>query len=323
MISEKVLEKLLAFTDEEIDALNGKSSIDTSIFSNQLSKTIDYHKLLDTNQQISVRKHTRFIDYPEHNHNYIELMYVYSGSLTHIVDGKEIVLQQGEFSLLDQHISHSIKFASEDDIIFNFIIRPDFFDYLTSLTYGEDNILFSFILDSIYSQHSHGKCLVFKQNKSQVQKVSIVEQIITEMYEPSVVSQAAIKLYVGSLLVELVKDPKSIDSYVKADYENVLVSQVLTYIYQNYQEGKLQTIAAKLNLPEYHISKLIKKSLGITFKEVVQDVRLSKSCELLRNTKLSIIDIMSEIGYQNISFFYKIFKEKYQMTPNEYRGSKI
>ena len=89
MIPQYILEKLVCFSEEEINNLNGQNDIDRSIFINQKSNTIDYHHLLEDNQLFSVRKHTRFCQYPAHKHNYIELMYVYGGSMTHTIESKK------------------------------------------------------------------------------------------------------------------------------------------------------------------------------------------------------------------------------------------
>ena len=62
MLSQAILEKLLAYSDEEIDALNGKVNIDRSIYLDE--ETIDARKILDEGALIGVRKHTRFMSYP-------------------------------------------------------------------------------------------------------------------------------------------------------------------------------------------------------------------------------------------------------------------
>ena len=92
MIPIHILEQLVSFTEEEMNLLQGKETIDKSIFASELSHVIDYHYLLKENQMFSVRKHTRFCQYPSHRHNYIELMYVYSGRMTHHINEQDITI---------------------------------------------------------------------------------------------------------------------------------------------------------------------------------------------------------------------------------------
>ena len=126
---KEIHDKLIALTEEELNILEGDNSINKSIYTDDGSFVVDSNKLLPSGELIDIRKHTRFVNFPSHNHNYIEFNYVYQGKLTQIIGDKEIVLQQGELIFLNQYITHEIKASNEDDIIINFIIRPEFFDY--------------------------------------------------------------------------------------------------------------------------------------------------------------------------------------------------
>lgn len=50
---------------------------------------------------------------------------------------------------------------------------------------------------------------------------------------------------------------------------------------------------------------------------------MNQAVYLLSNSKLSVSDIIESVGYDNSSYFYRIFKEKYGMSPKEYRGRKV
>ena len=71
-------------------------------------------------------------------------MYVYGGEMVTIIDDQEIVIKQGELLLLNQNIEHAIKYTNENDIIFNFIIKPEFLEFLSGMA-EEQNEVFSFI----------------------------------------------------------------------------------------------------------------------------------------------------------------------------------
>ena len=81
----------------------------------------------------------------------------------------------------------------------------------------------------------------------------------------------------------------------------------------------LISTASHFNFHPNYLSALIKKSTGKSFKELIQAQKLTRSSILLTNSNMPIYEIASEIGYQNLSFFYKKFKDYYGITPNEYR----
>ena len=98
-----------------------------------------------------------------------------------------------------------------------------------------------------------------------------------------------------------------------------MIIEILKYIDDNYRDGSLIQISYILKQSDYKISKLIKKHLNCTFKELLQEKKLAKSSELLIYTNMPITQIIEEVGYENLTYFYKIFKAKYNMTPKDYR----
>lgn len=75
---------------------------------------------------IGLRKHTRYIEFPKHRHDYMELIYVLSGDITHELNDKVATIGKGQILILNQNIDHSIKYTKSDDIALNFMIHPNY-----------------------------------------------------------------------------------------------------------------------------------------------------------------------------------------------------
>ena len=71
---------------------------------------------------------------------------------------------------------------------------------------------------------------------------------------------------------------------------------------------------------EQNLSRLIKKNTGQSFSELLLDLRLKKSMELLRLTDMRINDIAAKAGYNDVSYFISIFKKCTGVTPKEWRS---
>lgn len=69
-----------------------------------------------------------------------------------------------------------------------------------------------------------------------------------------------------------------------------------------------------------YLSRYIKSRTGYTFSALVQKLRLKEAAYLLINSGLSVEEIVYRIGYTDLSNFYRVFKETYQMTPGEFRN---
>ena len=298
MIREDIMERLVCFSDEEINNLNGFVGIDKSIFISEQSNVVDADKLLKANQQFAVRKHARFCEYPKHRHNYLEFMYVYGGEMVTIIDDQEIVIKQGELLLLNQNIEHAIKYTNENDIIFNFIIKPEFLEFLSGMA-EEQNEVFSFIFDALYSYDNKGEYLIFKVSNNEIVR-NHIEAIITNIYQQQLNHSFTLKLLVGLLLTELMNNPHLIETYESNNYNKLVVISILKYITLNYQEGSLSVLAKQIHQPDYKICKLIKEHTGSTFKQLIQEERLKAAANLLKTTSLPIVEIMQEVGYESV-----------------------
>lgn len=66
----------------------------------------------------------------------------------------------------------------------------------------------------------------------------------------------------------------------------------------------------------------MKKIKGMTFSKALQAKRCAAAADMLLNTEISVCEIAEKVGYENKSFFRKIFKEKYGITPFLYRKRK-
>ena len=120
MIKQEILKQLTPITEEESAILQG-AGVNKSIYTTSGGSIIRSKKLLVDGKLISVRKHTRFIHFPRHTHDYIEAVYMCAGATTHIINGKEIKLNEGELLLLGKNATQEILPARENDIAVNFI----------------------------------------------------------------------------------------------------------------------------------------------------------------------------------------------------------
>jgi two-component system response regulator YesN len=104
---------------------------------------------------------------------------------------------------------------------------------------------------------------------------------------------------------------------------NEYICEVKEYIFNHYQEElSLDNIAQEINITPKYLSELFIREEGIGLSKFIKSLRLSKAKELLKGTNKRITEISNETGFNNHSYFIKIFRETFQMTPDSYRKSK-
>ena len=279
----------------------------------------DSETLLDAGKLITVRPHTRFIHFPLHTHNYIEMVYMCGGSTTHIVNGNEVLLKKGEILLLNKNASQEILPAMQDDIAVNFIILPQFFDRTLQLMGDDENLIRDFLVDCLKSSNSEVGYLHFKV--AEVLPIqNLVENLIWTLVNDQVNKRSINQYTMAVLFLQLMNHTDKISSggsFAQGEFDLA----VLRYIEENYRGGELIELAKQMHYDVYWLSREIKKRLGSNFTELVQIKRLNHAAFLLANTALSVSEIAVYVGYENSSYFYRIFSQKFGMTPKKYRDS--
>lgn len=95
--------------------------------------------------------------------------------------------------------------------------------------------------------------------------------------------------------------------------------QIEAYIQQNIKNANLNELSELIGYSVVHTENLVKKITGKSFSKLIQERRCVIAAEKMRETDLSVDEIIKEVGYENAGFFRKIFKEKYGVNPMEYR----
>ncbi len=104
-----------------------------------------------------------------------------------------------------------------------------------------------------------------------------------------------------------------------SDYPEVILNTI-KIIKTSYKKSlTLIEVSENLHLNSVYLGALFKKNTGLTFAQFLNSYRISKSIELMRTTDKDINDIAIEVGYQNVNYFFRVFKKQTKMAPREYR----
>lgn len=317
---EEILKQLQIITEEEKELLKGHTDIQKELYTSRKDFTIDSKKLLKKGQLIQIRPHTRFVHFPKHRHNYVEMVYMCAGSTTHIVNETEqITLQEGDLLFLNQYATQEILPAGEQDIAVNFIILPEFFDRTLPML-EKENVLRDFLVSSLSQDSSLAGYLHF-QAKDILPVQNLIENMIWTLLSGKSGTNTLNQTTFGLLFMNLSMFADTINQNNPNQYEQHLIFTVLKYIESHYKDGTLTEISNEVNQPAYYVSRLLKKHINSNFKELLQQRKLQQAAWLLSETLLPVETVMANIGYDNSSFFYRKFREKYGCSPKNYRKS--
>ncbi len=317
MINQELLDRLKIITPEEKKILSGERDIDRSVYMETGMDVINSRKLLGAGKLITVRPHTRFVHFPAHSHDYVEIVYMCKGSTTHVIDGKKIKLREGELLFLCQGTEHEICSAGKEDIGVNFIILPVFFDNTLKMIGEEDTPLRRFIIDCLKNNINATGYLHFEV--SDVLPIqNLIENLIWTLIHDTPNKRNINQVTMGLLFLQLINHT---DRLKQPESEEIIV-KILRYIEENYKTASLSELSALLHYDVSALSREIKKQTGKNYTQLLQEKRLSQSCFLLKNTDMSVKQVAESIGYENLSFFFRLFKSEYGISPKKYKGCK-
>ena len=207
--------------------------------------------------------------------------------------------------------------AGSDDIAVNFIVLPQFFDTAFDML-RDESILRDFLIGTLSSNNTMGNYLHF-----QVSDILPVQNLLENMIWALVNDQQSRRninqTTMGLLLMQLVGYTDRLSSSDPNQYEQNLVFTCLKYIEENYKTATLTELSGLVSMPDYQLSRFIRQHAGGTFKELLQRKRLNQAAFLLSTTKLPVEHIISVVGYDNTSYFHRIFRSHFGMSPKDYR----
>lgn len=104
-------------------------------------------------------------------------------------------------------------------------------------------------------------------------------------------------------------------------FSDGIADRIIDYMQQHLDQNiTLDLLSQTMNYSTAYLSRLIKKNTGQSFSDLLQDMRLKKSQELLQQTDDRISDIAAKTGYNDVSYFIANFKKKTGVTPKEWRS---
>ncbi len=251
-----------------------------------------------------------------HWHEEVEIIYFKKGRAEFSLNSTTYDLNEGEMLVVNRGVIHSGKTIDNKESQFYSIV----FDLNMLNSRTEDNSQLKYITPLLEKKYQFQEYLAGKENWTK--KVLTSVKKIIKLYESQKIKNG-FELKIKSLLYETLFHffaNQGINKTNKYSQYDDRLKQILNYIHTNYdQKLKLEDMAEEINLSKYYFCKFFKKYVGKTPIEYLNYYRINKAIELLQKTDKRIMDIALDVGFDNNSYFIKVFKEIKDCTPVEFR----
>ena len=234
-------------------------------------------------------------------HSYWELTYVDKGELLTTIDGVSYHLKQGDlifYAPMQFHTQSTFEKISSSYLTINFKMNFNHADLLC-------NKIFSLKRDSYF----------------------IVTKLIEELSNDNLYSNDLSLCYLKQLIIQMLRLDNSHfhskpTTHMQQTYENELLNDILLYIDDNiYEKISVSTLCEHFCISTSMLHSLFRKNMNNTAKNYINELKLSKSKELIRNSTHTLSEISEMLGFSSIHYFSKKFKLYFNISPTEYSKS--
>lgn len=268
--------------------------------------------------ELAFTKHERYSPSRYHAHRYLEIVYQYSGTSLHNVNGEEVILKSGDMYFLPPDTFHSIISPGENNLSINIGISLHSLEKNHSSVLQSDKLFASFLRGCINSSKDYNYLLIKTGNDHVIQNLfanameiqrSFPDGENTILFLHSAISQLFTLILIKYSCVPNVRSTKNFGTIVN----------IISAIRSNYKDITLADLADTFHFTVPYISRLIHFETGHTFSELLCNLKINNALLLLENTRLPVSEIAAYVGYKAPENFMRTFKNIYGVTPSEYR----
>lgn len=254
-----------------------------------------------------------------HQHEDFECMQVCSGTVHAVVNGKDHLLHAGDIIFINAMAMHqSYLDPKQDQAFFNVLL----INQKTIL----NPIIAQTVIDPMV-QHTAFSCLIIRKNQSCHKSLSnLIEHMVMIQNKRYDCYLLDLITYTAQLLKQIYIQFKH--TYAPTEFnqhtDHEILNQMVDFIYDNYQKQlSLDEISASANVSNSTACRLFKKYLQQSPINYLNAYRLEVGCQLLKNSDASIAEISGVCGFNQQSYFNRLFRRTYAMTPLQYRLSDL
>ena len=248
-----------------------------------------------------------------HWHREFEFLYVESGKVLCGIGEKQIILSEGDAVFINSKTLHRF-YASSGGVIPNFVCMPEFIAPENSLVYKK------YILPIISSNMSFQRFQSAEPWQARIIQIMIKIMETQENEKIKELSTLALLQNLWLIFYENVKlsDKEKMQTVDEAAQKRVQL--MMQYIHENYKHGlSLNEIASHIGVSKSTALHLFQRFLHTTPVNYLIEYRLQAASRLLKNTNKKVKTIAYESGFHNVDYFCRLFKNRYHVTPSEYR----
>jgi AraC-like DNA-binding protein len=256
-------------------------------------------------------------------HEFLEIMYIYSGKTKIQVRDRILPTKAGDLVVVGPNLYHRILYKPNDDVrLVSMNFQPEI--ARSGKMAGEEE----YYLSPFLCQGSDFPHVISKSENLPEEVFDHIVKIHRELPASSLLNRMAIRTYLKMILFMLFKYyANHFGSLEMLDRERKNLQRlrpVFDLLEQNFSQPiKVEDAARHCAMSTSHFMRFFKMTVGQTFRSYLISFRVAKAQHMLMNNELSIAEISQEMGFCSQSYFGEVFKALVGTTPRTYRCRRL
>lgn len=267
------------------------------------------HKLKD-NIPLSIYPKVNF-SFRAHWHTEFEIAYVESGNIYISINNDKQLLSEGDIAICTSGDIHYYDSSNCTSKMLLLVFKPEFFGFCSDWP-DTHQLASSF----------------FKNGEIDSEGVNRIKKLLYLILEETKTKNNFYELFIKAQIIELCA---SILRYIpttklppinlnKTSSRQKTMQDILVYIENNFTEDiSLQNLADNFNMNSFNLSKSFNLLTGCNLKTYINNLRISKAESIILNTKMPLIDVAVECGFNSIRTFNRSYKSIKGYVPSSIR----
>ncbi|SFS49359.1 AraC family transcriptional regulator [Paenibacillus sp. BC26] len=262
-------------------------------------------------------------DYELHTHDFVEIIYVTEGQGIHLFQDQQFLIREGDIFIIHRHVPHGYKRLPGTPLtVNNIIFDPYYFEQELSHMAGVTAFIDFYYVEPFLREKTRNPSVMNIGKLDRMEALAILDRLVYEDTNRQANYELMVRAHIMQLFIYLsrcyersLKKPMT-----AASDENALIRNVCDFTRQHYAKPlSLQQLSTLCNLSQTAFTTKFKQHIGMTFIEFRNHIRLQEAKKLLETTSGKIMSIALEVGFEDLSFFNRMFKRQFGVTPSEYR----
>lgn len=250
-----------------------------------------------------------------HRHSFFELVYIVSGTATHLLGQETALLSAGNYFIIDTGSAHCYQNTRDFEII-NCLFLPEYIDRALADCPTLSSLLSHQVLRFGVPVDIHTADRTFRDTDGSIGR--LMKTMVREYDACRTGYMELLRCYLTQVLVSAVRATEEAELTRKP---HAATEAVAAYLRANYaQPLSLEALSRLVSYTPQYISSCFRKDTGMSIQTFLQRLRIEEACRLLSREAMPLSSLAQAVGYSDVKHFSKIFRKYKGLSPREYRA---